>query len=185
MIDYRLISKLRRLALDTSLNTDSQVWIINNAIFGLDRIYEYLPSFQPVIASVMTDVLETYPYISEPYLLGIKALTRHSDCANLRTGRICLSDIKETVKKAVLSNTYYFDDKTQIVHTPLSIDEIQPLYHALKQVESQFFRLIGIHAPVSGDTTDSISMYVYRSRKDYETFHPFYSIFLQTMVEST
>lgn len=173
MIDYRLISKLRRLALDTSLNTDSQVWIINNAIFCLDRIYEYLPSFQPVIASVMTDVLETYPYISEPYLLGIKALTRHSDCANLRTGRICLSDIKETVKKAVLSNTYYFDDKTQIVHTPLSIDEIQPLYHALKQVESQFFRLIGIHAPVSGDTTDSISMYVYRSRKDYETFHPF------------
>ncbi|WP_082270784.1 collagenase ColA [Leptospira interrogans] len=173
MIDYRLISKLRRLALDTSLNTDSQVWIINNAIFGLDRIYEYLPSFQPVIASVMTDVLETYPYISEPYLLGIKALTRHSDCANLRIGRICLSDIKETVKKAVLSNTYYFDDKTQIVHTALSIDEIQPLYHALKQVESQFFRLIGIHAPVSGDTTDSISMYVYRSRKDYETFHPF------------
>ncbi|WP_082269602.1 collagenase ColA [Leptospira interrogans] len=173
MIDYRLISKLRRLALDTSLNTDSQVWIINNAIFGLDRIYEYLPSFQPVIASVMTDVLETYPYISEPYLLGIKALTRHSDCANLRTGRICLSDTKETVKRAVLSNTYHFDDKTQIVHTPLSIDEIQPLYHALKQVESQFFRLIGIHAPVSGDTTDSISMYVYRSRKDYETFHPF------------
>ncbi|AAS71317.1 collagenase ColA [Leptospira interrogans] len=173
MIDYRLISKLRRLALDTSLNTDSQVWIINNAIFGLDRIYEYLPSFQPVIASVMTDVLETYPYISEPYLLGIKALTRHSDCANLRIGRICLSDIKETVKKAVLSNTYYFDDKTQIVHTALSIDEIQPLYHALKQVESQFFRLIGIHAPVSGDTTDSITMYVYKSRKDYETFHPF------------
>lgn len=173
MIDYRLISKLRRLALDTSLNTDSQVWIINNAIFGLDRIYEYLPIFQPVIASVMTDVLETYPYISEPYLLGIKALTRHSDCANLRIGRICLSDIKETVKKAVLSNTYYFDDKTQIVHTALSIDEIQPLYHALKQVESQFFRLIGIHAPVSGDTTDSITMYVYKSRKDYETFHPF------------
>ncbi|UMQ54214.1 collagenase [Leptospira interrogans] len=173
MIDYRLISKLRRLALDTSLNTDSQVWIINNAIFGLDRIYEYLPSFQPVIASVMTDVLETYPYISAPYLLGIKALTRHSDCANLRTGRICLSDTKEAVKKAALSNTYYFDDKTQIVHTALSIDEIQPLYHALKQVESQFFRLIGIHAPVSGDTTDSISMYVYRSRKDYETFHTF------------
>ncbi|EMJ74689.1 collagenase ColA [Leptospira interrogans] len=173
MIDYRLISKLRRLALDTSLNTDSQVWIINNAIFGLDRIYEYLPSFQPVIASVMTDVLETYPYISAPYLLGIKALTRHSDCANLRTGRICLSDTKEAVKRAALSNTYYFDDKTQIVHTALSIDEIQPLYHALKQVESQFFRLIGIHAPVSGDTTDSISMYVYRSRKDYETFHTF------------
>ncbi|EMK05506.1 MULTISPECIES: collagenase ColA [Leptospira] len=172
-VDYRLIGKLRRFALDTSLNTDSLVWIINNAIFCLDRIYEYLPNFQSAIASVVTDVLETYPYISEPYLVGIKALTRHSDCVNLRTGRICLSDTKEIVKRAVLTNTYYFDDQTQIVHTPLSIDEIQPLYHALKQVESQFFRLIGIHAPVSGDTTDSISMYVYRSRKDYETFHPF------------
>ncbi|ABJ79727.1 collagenase [Leptospira borgpetersenii serovar Hardjo-bovis] len=172
-IDYKLIGKLRRFALDTSLNTDSLVWIINNAIFCLDRIYEFLPNFQSAIASVVTDVLQTYPYISEPYLLGVKALTRHSDCANLRTGRICLSDTKEAVKKTVLPNTYYFDDQTQIVHTSLSIDEIQPLYHALKQVESQFFRLIGIHAPVSGDTTDSISMYVYGSRKDYETFHPF------------
>ncbi|GIM19543.1 collagenase [Leptospira borgpetersenii] len=172
-IDYELIGKLRRFALDISLNTDSLVWIINNAIFCLDRIYEFLPDFQSEITSVVTDVLQTYPYISEPYLLGVKALTRHSDCANLRTGRICLSDTKEAVKKMVLPNTYYFDDQTQIVHTSLSIDEIQPLYHALKQVESQFFRLIGIHAPVSGDTTDSISMYVYGSRKDYETFHPF------------
>lgn len=172
-IDYELIGKLRRFALDISLNTDSLVWIINNAIFCLDRIYEFLPDFKSEITSVVTDVLQTYPYISEPYLLGVKALTRHSDCANLRTGRICLSDTKEAVKKMVLPNTYYFDDQTQIVHTSLSIDEIQPLYHALKQVESQFFRLIGIHAPVSGDTTDSISMYVYGSRKDYETFHPF------------
>lgn len=172
-IDYKLIGKLRRFALDTSLNTDSLVWIINNTIFCLDRIYEFLPNFQSEITSVVTDVLETYPYISEPYLVGVKALTRRSDCANLRTGRICLSETKEAVKKMVLPNTYYFDDQTQIVRTPLSIDEIQPLYHALKQVESQFFRLIGIHAPVSGDTTDSISMYVYRSRKDYETFHPF------------
>ncbi|WP_082278197.1 collagenase ColA [Leptospira interrogans] len=172
-IDYRLLDKLRRFALDTSLNTNSQAWIINNAIFCLDRIYEYLPMFQPAITSAVTDILETYPYISQPYLLGIKALTRHSDCANLRTGRICLSDTKEAVKRMALSNTYYFDDKTQIVHTSLSIDEIQPLYHALKQVESQLFRLVGIHAPVSGDTTDSISMYVYRSKKDYEAFHPF------------
>ncbi|AXR63150.1 collagenase ColA [Leptospira mayottensis] len=172
-IDFRLIDKLRGFALDTSLNTNSSVWIINNAIFCLDRIYEYLPTFQPRIVSAVTDVLETYPYISQPYLQAVKALTRDSDCADLRIGRICLSDTKEVVKRMVFPNTYYFDDKAQIVHTSLSIDEIQPLYHALKEVESQFFRLIGIHAPVSGDTTDSISMYVYGSKKDYETFHPF------------
>ncbi|EQA64288.1 peptidase family M9 N-terminal domain protein [Leptospira alexanderi serovar Manhao 3 str. L 60] len=172
-IDSRLIDKLRRLAIDTSFNTDSQVWIINNAVFGLDRIYEYFPTFKPEITSALTEVLEIYPYVSQPYLQAIKALTRNSDCADLRIGRICLSDTRKVVQAMVFPNTYYFDDKAQIVHTPLSIDEIQPLYHALKQVESQFFRLIGIHAPVSGDTTDTISMYVYGSRKDYETFHPF------------
>ncbi|ULH29451.1 collagenase ColA [Leptospira weilii] len=172
-IDSRLIDKLRRLAIDTSFNTDSQVWIINNAVFGLDRMYEYFPNFKPEITSALTEVLEIYPYVSQPYLQAIKALTRNSDCADLRIGRICLSDTRKVVEAMVFPNTYYFDDKAQIVHTPLSIDEIQPLYHALKQVESQFFRLVGIHAPVSGDTTDTISMYVYGSRKDYETFHPF------------
>ncbi|UOG37141.1 collagenase [Leptospira noguchii] len=172
-IDSRLIDNLKRFAVNTNFNTDSLVWIINNAIFGLDRIYYNLPAFQPEIVSILTEVLEKHSYISEPYLQAVKGLTRNSDCVDLRIGRICLSDTKKIVKAMVFPNTYQFDDKTQIVHTPLSINEIQPLYHALKQVESQFFRLIGIHAPVSGDTTDTISMYVYGSKKDYQTFHPF------------
>ncbi|MGQ2871320.1 collagenase, partial [Leptospira santarosai] len=172
-IDYVLIDKLKRFSLNTNFHTDSQVWIINNAIYDLGLIYSNLSTFQSAIVPILTDVLTTYPYISEPYLWAVKALTRNSDCVNLQIGQICLSQTKTAVKSAAFPNTYSFDDGTQVVHTPLTLDAIQPLYHALKQVESQFFRIVGIHAPVAGDPTDSISMYVYGSLKDYNVFHPF------------
>ncbi|AXR59584.1 collagenase ColA [Leptospira mayottensis] len=172
-IDTLLIEALAGLALNTSFNNDSQVWIVNTAIYSLNNIYHYLPVWQSMITLVLTDVLNTYPYLSEPYLWAVRGVTQNSDCANLSTGQICLSVTKNSVKAMAFPNTYSFDDGTQVVYTSLSLTSIQPLYHALKQVESQFFRLVEILAPVSGDPTDSISMYVYGSLKDYRVFHPF------------
>ncbi|WP_061221823.1 collagenase ColA [Leptospira weilii] len=172
-IDAVLIDRLSELALNTNFNTDSQVWIIDNAIYDLNTIYKYLPVWQPTITLALTDVLSTYPYLSEPYLWAVRGVTQNSDCVNLSIGQICLSTTKNSLKAVAFPNTYSFDDGIQVVYTPLSLASIQPLYHALKQVESQFFRLIEILAPVSGDPTDTISMYVYGSLRDYRVYHPF------------
>ncbi|WP_249262246.1 collagenase ColA [Leptospira alexanderi] len=172
-IDVVLIDRLSELALNTNFNTDSQVWIINTAIYSLNNIYLYLPIWQPMITLALTDVLSTYPYLSEPYLWAVRGVTQNSDCVNLSIGQICLSVTKNSVRAAAFPNAYPFDDGTQVVYTPLPLTSIQPLYHALKQVESQFFRLVEILAPVSGDPTDSISMYIYGSLRDYRVFHPF------------
>nr|WP_228005241.1 collagenase [Leptospira borgpetersenii] len=173
IIDTLLIDRLAELALNTNFNTDSQVWIIDNAIYSLNRIYKYLSVWQPTITSALTDVLSTYPYLSEPYLWAVRGVTQNSDCVNLSIGQICLSTTKNSVKAVAFPNAYSFDDGIQVVYTPLSLASIQPLYHALKQVESQFFRLVEILAPLSGDPTDTISMYIYGSLRDYQVYHPF------------
>ncbi|WP_061248747.1 collagenase ColA [Leptospira alstonii] len=172
-IDALLIERLSGLALNTSFNTDSQIWIISTAIYSLNNIYLYLPVWRPKITLALTDVLSIYPYLSEPYLWAVKGVTQNSDCVNLSIGQICLSTTKNSVRAVAFPNAYPFDDGIQVVYTPLSLGSIQLLYHALKQVESQFFRLVEILAPVSGDPTDTISMYVYGSLRDYRVYHPF------------
>ncbi|PJZ70508.1 collagenase [Leptospira perolatii] len=172
-IDASLIDKLRRMALITNFLTDSEVWILNNAIFDLTMIDYYLSTWRPAVASALTEVLVAYPYLSEPYLWAVKGVTQRSDCAQLEIGEICLSVTKNAVRAKAFTNHYSFDDGTQVVHTPLTLPDIQPLYHALKQVESQFFRLVGVHAPIPSDPTDSIAMYVYGTLKDYQVYHPF------------
>lgn len=172
-VDASLIDKLRRLALLQSFNNDNQVWILNNAIYSLDRIAYYKTSFESSIFAAFTDVLTTYAYLSEPYLWAIQGLTRRRDCVTLSIGQVCLSQTKDAVKAIAFPYTYTFDDGVQVVRTSVPLSTIQNIYHALKQVESQFFRLVGISAPVPGDPTDSISMYIYGTMKEYQLYQPF------------
>lgn len=172
-VDAVLIDKLRLLALCTQFSNDSQVWILDGAIYTLGVISEFRSDLSGQTTQSLTVILASYPYLSEPYLWTVKTLTQNSDCVDLSTGRVCLSQTRNAVRTLAFPNEYALDDGIQIVRTPLSLTTIQGIYHALKQVESQFFRISGLLSPVSADPTTSVSMYIYGSLKDYKKYHTF------------
>ncbi len=92
-IDVVLIDRLSELALNTNFNTDSQVWIINTAIYSLNNIYLYLPIWQPMITLALTDVLSTYPYLSE---LNLPRMSGHG-CASKKDKKAWL--VKHSMMK--------------------------------------------------------------------------------------
>lgn len=173
LIDVDLINLLRWFAINQNFNAQ-YVFIPNNATWALGKIYSKVPAFQAEALSALTDVITNQPNLSEPYLWAVKSVTWNADCKNLSNGnQLCKSTIVASLKNQLFTNHYSFDDGALMVDTPLTLTEMQALYHALKQVESQFDRITETFTPLNGDPTPVLKVVIYGSRSDYETYHAF------------
>ena len=173
LVDQDLINKLKAFAVNTNLNAN-YVWVPNNAAWALGVIYQNINGMKNAALAALTDVVTTQPALTEPYLWAVKGLTRDMDCKLLSNAQtICKSNVVMQLEAQLFTNTYNFDDGAFVVKTPLPLADIQPLYHAQKQVESQFNRITETIPPLNGDPNPVLTMVIYGSLSDYTKYHSF------------
>ena len=67
-------------------------------------------------------------------------------------------------------NTFYFDNERIIIKTPLGYEDVEPLYYALKEVFSQFFRLSESKQPVEDDPNYVVEIIIYGTKEEYRQY---------------
>ncbi|HIK00901.1 TPA: M9 family metallopeptidase N-terminal domain-containing protein, partial [archaeon] len=171
-MDQEMINLLQNLA--TNLNIAStHAFLVNNAIWALGHI-PLIQERRDAAIAALTVALDTHPRLSEPYLWVVYSLDKFANCQTSRPNeRICRSDLIPEIERMLFPNHYVFDDGALIVNTSLSLDTIQPLYHAIKQVESQFNRITETIVPLRGDPNGVLKMIIYGSLQDYQKYQWF------------
>ena len=164
--DGEMISVLK-LAARYEFLYPGESYLIENAIGEMTRLAT-IESFREEVVAELTDLLPVYPRLSSPYLKVVEGLNQYVDCAQLG-----LCSIRDEVIALVFPNRFVFDDGAMVVETPLDQGVIQILYHAAKQAQSQFFRLIESINPLPLDVNETIIMRLYGSRDAYETYQGF------------
>lgn len=164
--DGEMVSVLKQAAVYEFLYPEYS-YLVENAIGETTRLAE-IEFFRADVVVALGDLLSAYPRLSAPYLKVVVGLTQYANC---ETFGIC--GVNEEVFALVFPNRYVFDDGAMVVETPLAEGVIQILYHAAKQAQSQFFRLIESVSPVALDVNETITMRLYGSREAYETYQGF------------
>lgn len=169
-----LIDRLGYLATNTNF-PNGYSYIPNNAIWALGNLLGLHPAMDSSIVIALTNALDSHPRLSESWLWAVKTLDQFNNCQTSRPEEsVCLSDISDEVLANVLPYNYYFDNGTVVVKTSLGYDTIQTLYHAIKEVQGQFNRITETITPLPRDPNGVLTMIVYGTRADYETYQPMF-----------
>ena len=167
--DGEIVSVLQQAATYDFLNSAELDYLLENAIRELARLAA-IEDLQVDAVAALVRLLEVYPRLSGPFLIVVKNLEEHIDCETLD---ICRQDVVDEITASTFPHRYVFDDGRMIVETSLDTTAIQLLYHAAKQVQSQFFRLSESTAAVADDVNETIVMKIYGTSDEYQRFHEF------------
>lgn len=170
--DNQLIDLMGRAAIDSELiaaGGDLQ-YLWQNAVGGL----AILAQSDKLIGSVqghLAAITNKFPKLSASWAKAKMALNQYGDCSAYNLCQNPLS-IRQEIEEYLFPKTVSYDDDKMLIRTPLSDEKIQNLYHAAKQVQSQFFRLLQTDQPVAGDTNTTINMIVFGSKQQYDDYAP-------------
>jgi len=184
-IDQGLIDELTTLAGNTSLPAAAQ-YLATNAIWVLGSFCKNVAAWKTAAVQAITNVRALWsPGLTPPalwtpttqftqqWLWTVSALDDCNNCMDAGGNTLCKSGVIPQLQAQVLPNSYTFDDGAMIVETPLTLGQVQPLYHAVKQVEAQFNRLTQTLAPLPNDPNGVLRIVLFGSRADYENYAPF------------
>jgi microbial collagenase len=162
---------LARLYDLTTQNPDDTYYAqnFNSALWALGIQMDF-PNHFAQAESASVSWLNTFERMSNPWIQVVLTLDYYSDCTKWN---ICREDLEDEMLAHAFPNTFIFDDGNMVIHTAISENEAQALYHAAKQVEAQFKRAIQDLNPLSDDPNPTLTMYVYGTRSDYEVFQPY------------
>ncbi|QBC44276.1 collagenase [Iodobacter fluviatilis] len=90
--------------------------------------------------------------------------------AKVPCDRYNLCNAEAELKTKLFPNRWQFDNGNLVFETPLTRDEVEPLYYAMKQVEAQLKRVSGVSEPVKNDPNPRLRMVVYGTKADYGKF---------------
>ena len=107
-----------------------------------------LDSLRETAVAALTSVLSWHERLSGPFLIAARGLEDQVDCGSLN---ICRGVLETEIRSQALPNTYRFDNGALVFETPLDLEEIRPLYQALKEVKAQFHRLVETDETVRDD----------------------------------
>ncbi len=143
----------------------------SNAIGGLSR----LATSDVLIGEIQEElarIIRHFDRLSPSWVVAMVALNEHGDCKAYNLCENPLS-VKQELEAFLFPKTVTYDDDAMRIRTGISDEKIQGLYHAAKQVQAQFFRLLQTDEPVAGDTNDTINMVIFKSKQDYDDYAPF------------
>ena len=168
--DGQIIDLLGEAAINTDLIDAGEdlKFLWQNAAGALATLAESKKLIGTVQGHLAT-ITNTFPKLSPSWVKAKLALNKYGDCSAYNLCQNPLS-IKEEVNDYLFQKTINYDDGEMIIKTSLSDEKIQNLYHAIKQVQSQFFKLIQTDEPVTGDTNDTINMIIFSSQKEYQDY---------------
>ncbi|QKQ27858.1 hypothetical protein [Candidatus Reidiella endopervernicosa] len=126
-------------------------YLVERAIYDISQIASIasIASLNAVALARLEGLLSLYPRLSSAFLEVAKGIERYGDCAAVDE-TICRVSLVSEIEAEVFPDTYSFDDGRFVVHTALHGGVVELLYHAAKQVEAQFFRMVGDTTPIAG-----------------------------------
>lgn len=170
-----LILELENLAANTQLAQSEGSFLVDNAIWILGHLMVFPENpHSAQILEFLTAQLSNHQYLSSAYLWIVSALDHYNDCQTFEPElQICRSDLTQQIQEQILPNQFVFDDGSLIFQTALELEDLNPLYQAYKEVQSQFDRITQTLRPLSNDPNSTLKVVIYGSRADYETYQTF------------
>jgi len=148
--------------------TQENEWLINNAVYWGARIGLHMPIQQA--RQLLSDVIIYHGKWIEPSLNAVQFLDYYYNGIDGDGNPIDVAQVKKEVEAQLLPNTIRFDDSKIIVRygDDVELKKIKKLYWAMKEVESQFYRIVmNDHPLAEGNADDSLTAYIYNSPSDY------------------
>ncbi len=171
--DGKIIDLMGQIAIDNELIAagGDLKFLWQNAVGGLTNLAQS-DALIGRIESHLAAITNNSPRLSPSWAKAKGALNTYGDCS---TYNLCQhpASIRLEVEDYLFPKTVSYDDGEMIIRTPLSDEKIQNLYHAAKQVQNQFFRMIQTDEPVAGDINETINMIVFGSKEQYDDYAPF------------
>ena len=134
---------------------------------ALNRLSQ-LASLEDDAIAALTSVVMERERFSNSFLIAAELLEDRVDCMSLN---ICSDTLKRELHTQLFPNTYRFDNGTIVFETPLGPEAVQSLYHAAKEVEAQFYRLLETNEPVRDK--EVLHVKIYGSKSEYWQFHTY------------
>ncbi|MBG9936149.1 collagenase, partial [Bacillus tropicus] len=162
------IEEIGKMALYGQVNTDTG-WIINNGIYYTSRMGVFHTTAQKGL-QIITDALQVYPYLSEAYLTAAQQIDERYNGKDYKGNPISYKQIQEAGKKKYIPKAYTFDNGSMIIRTgqQVTAEKVQRLYWASKEVQAQFYRVVGADTPLEqGQRDDVLTMVIYNNPEEY------------------
>jgi microbial collagenase len=172
IVDANLVTLLQNYAVDVNPPPNAG-YLVNHAIYLLGLIGLHAPGLKPQVITALNAAFAAQPQLSQPWLWAVDALCNLGSCPQQNGQTITHAVAAAELEAKLFPNLYSFDDGAIAVHTSLTIDKFQGLYHAIKQVAAQFNRVTKTIAPLQDDPNGILIVKIYASHDDYVNYHPF------------
>ncbi len=162
-----LYHELGRLALYGILH-DDYAWVIDNGVWWAGRLGQFVPGTLP--NRILTDVIATYGKWPTPSVQAAQLIVEYHGGVDADGAPVDLEEVRNELLAQLLPHTYRFDDGAVIFKTGALVtrEKVNRLYWAMKEVKTQFHRLLGSDLPLSaGQPDDSLTAIIYSTPSDY------------------
>lgn len=169
--------ELERIALMGNVNSDNE-WLINNGIFCIGHSGKF-HSDDSFMCRVLTDALSLYSYLGEQYFNAAEAIIDNCGGVDYNGNTIDMNSLIEEGKQYYTPEQYTFDNGKIIMKTGsnVTMEKIQRLYWASKEVKAQFHRLYGNDEPIEeGNVDDILTIIIYNNPDEYDVNKYLYNV---------
>ncbi|MDU1411880.1 MAG: collagenase [Clostridium sp.] len=163
------INELKNISLMTNEAEENQ-WFINNGIYYLGDLGLF-HSNSTMANSILTSIMDTAIKYSERFYVAAQRIVYKYNGVNSRGEKIDYGKLQEEGNKKYLPKEYSFDDGSIVMHVgdKVSEEKVKKLYWAAKEVEAQFFRVIGEDDPIDKTGYDDVlTIKIFNSPKEYD-----------------
>lgn len=162
------LNEFKEIALMNNVSSGNQ-WLVNNAVYQVSKLGVFY-SNPKMFVGVLTDIMDTAPKYSENFFIAADRIERLYKGINSRGENIHYAQLQEEGHKKYLPNKYTFDNGSIVMEVGENVSEekAKRLYWAAKEVESQFFRVIGNDKALeAGNVDDVLTIKIFNSPSEY------------------
>lgn len=162
------LNEFKEIALMNNVSSGNQ-WLVNNAVYQISKLGVFY-SNPKMFVEVLTDIMDTVPKYSENFFIAADRIDDLYKSINSRGENIHYAQLQEEGNNKYLPNKYTFDNGSIVMEVGDNVSEekAKRLYWAAKEVESQFFRVIGNDKALeAGNTDDVLTIKIFNSPSEY------------------
>lgn len=172
LISAEQLALVEQVATTTAYNENTEAFV-NNAIYVLGNFSKLDQATADTAHQAISNAFQTHPRWTGPWFRALQDIDNYYDGRLADGTQLDMDSIRAQAKNHALPNRYVYDDGRLIFETAISRAKADALYDAMQEVEAQFFRKTTFLEPTPGDPNDILTLVIYNSPADYQTFQPF------------
>ncbi|CAM2069546.1 Microbial collagenase [Sulfidibacter corallicola] len=172
LITPEQLALVREIATYTEYDENTES-IVNNAIYALGNFSVLDEATATAAHEAISAAYNTQTRYTGPWFRALQDIDNYYNGMLADGTELDMETVRAEAKAFALPNRYVFDDGKLIFETAISREKAELLYDAMQEVEAQFFRKTTFLDPTPGDDNAILTLVVYGSPADYETFQPF------------